>query len=199
MYTFKWDILFFLFFWCPKKSLSIQINLSQIRYAKRSLIASNSHKNWHYKTTTKLHLFKHAIISQKCFIFSHRPRTRSNNIWPIPAERRQCCLLFSLELQNSREWIAFSFEFCVIIKTQLLIFSSHFVVLNVAKGRTKLRFLHVSHLTQSSVTAALTSFWMCMVIQVWFGWLWLTTTNRANIPQSCFSALIWLEEQDTKV
>jgi hypothetical protein len=30
--------------------------------------------------------------------------------------------------------------------------------LNAAKGRTKLRFLRVSHLAQSSVTAALTRF-----------------------------------------
>ena len=113
------------FFWCPKRSLSIQINLSQYSCVKRSLVASSSHENLNYKTTTKLHVFKHAINPQKCFIFSYRPQTRSNNIWPIPAERRQCCLLFSLELQNSREWIAFPFECC--IKTRLLIFSSHFL------------------------------------------------------------------------
>ena len=114
------------FFWCPKRSLSIQINLSQYSCVKRSLVASSSHayENLNYKTTTKLHVFKHAINPQKCFIFSYRPQTHSNNIWPIPAEQCQCCLLFSLELQNSREWIAFPFECC--IKTRLLIFSSHF-------------------------------------------------------------------------
>ena len=99
-----------IFFWCPKKSLSIQINLSQYSCVKRSLVASSSHENLNYKTTTKLHVFKHAINPQKCFIFSYRPQTRSNNIWPIPAERHQRCLLFSLELQNSREWIVFPFE-----------------------------------------------------------------------------------------
>ena len=102
-YPLRSDYYYYYFFLVSQKSLSIQINLSQYSCVKRSLIASSSHENLNYNTTTKLHLFKHAINPQKCFIFSYRPQTRSNNIWPIPAERRQCCLLFSLELQNSRE------------------------------------------------------------------------------------------------
>ena len=65
---------FFFFLWCPKRSLSIQINLSQYSCVKRSLVASSSHENLNYKTTTKLHVFKHAINPQKCFIFSYRPQ-----------------------------------------------------------------------------------------------------------------------------
>ena len=171
--------------------------MSQYSCVKRSRIASSSHENLNYNTTTKLHLFKHAMNPQKCFIFSYRPQTRSNNIWPIPAERRQCCLLFTLELQNSREWIAFPFECC--IKTRLLIFSSHFKNLNAAKGRTKLRFLRVSHLAQSSVTAALTRFDLIRQDKCGLAdFDWLPQTELRS-PNHVLVHSTWWEEQDGEV
>ena len=172
--------------------------MSQYSCVKRSRIASSSHENLNYKTTTKLHVFKHAINPQKCFIFSYRPQTHSNNIWPIPAEQRQCCLLFSLELQNSREWIAFPFECC--IKTRLLIFSSHFLKIWMQpREGLSLDFLHVSHLAQSSVTAALTRFDLIRQDECGLAdFNWLPQTELRS-PNHVLVHSTWWEEQDGEV
>ena len=56
-------------FLVSQKSLSIQINLSQIRYAKRSLVTSNSHKNWNYKNHHKTSFVQTCHKSTKMFHF----------------------------------------------------------------------------------------------------------------------------------
>ena len=61
--------------------------------------------------------------------------------------------------------------------------------LNAAKGRTKLRFFACVASCSIISYRCSDSFRSYTARRVWFGWLQLTTTNRAKIPQSCFSAL----------